>query len=63
VSPDVYLWATRVPAIKSVLNEFLKGKHKEEAKRRVSNMPETELRRDVLKLLDDNPELYSYFLK
>ena len=63
VSADVYLWATRVPAIKAVLNEFLKGKHKEEAKSRVSKMSETELRSNVLKLLEDNPELYSYFLK
>jgi hypothetical protein len=63
LTADVYTWSSKIPEIKKVLNEFLNMKHKDEAKKRVSTMSDSELRDDVLRLLDDNPELCSYFLK
>jgi hypothetical protein len=63
LTSDVYSWYGKIPEIKKVLNDFLKDKHQEEAKKRVKSISDTELRNIVLQLLEECPELYSYFLK
>lgn len=63
LTSDVYSWPSKIPEIKKVLNDFLKDKHQKEVKERIKSMPDAELRSDVLRLLENQPELYSYFLK
>ena len=63
LSPDVYSWESKIPEIRAILDAYLQKTYQEEAKKRVgSKMSEGELRNAVLQLLDNNPELYSYFL-
>lgn len=63
LTSDVYSWESKIPEIRKVLDSYLQKTYQEEAKKRVgSKMSEKELRDAVLKLLEKNPELYSYFL-
>jgi hypothetical protein len=53
----------KIPEIRAVLDSYLQKKYLNEAKKRIgSEMSEKELKDIVLQLLDENPELYSYFL-
>jgi hypothetical protein len=63
LTADVYSWAGKISEIHEVLDAFLQNKYQEEAKRRIVSMPVDELRRDVLVLLERNPQMYNYFLK
>jgi hypothetical protein len=62
LTSDVYSWENKIPEIKRVIDDFLKGKHIEDAKKSVTSKPESDLRKNVLRLLEENPSLYSYFL-
>lgn len=63
LTSDVYTWESKIPEIRAVLDSYLQKKYLNEAKNRIElKMSEKELREIVLKLLDENPELYSYFL-
>jgi hypothetical protein len=63
LTSDVYTWENKIPEIRAVLDSYLQKKYIDEAKKRIgSKMSEKELKDIVLKLLDENPELYSYFL-
>jgi hypothetical protein len=63
LTSDVYSWENKIPEIRAVLDYYLQKKYLNEAKKRIgSEMSEKELKDIVLQLLDENPELYSYFL-
>jgi hypothetical protein len=63
LTSDVYTWENKIPEIRAVLDSYLQKKYLNEAKKRIgSEMSEKELKDIVLQLLDENPELYSYFL-
>jgi predicted house-cleaning noncanonical NTP pyrophosphatase (MazG superfamily) len=63
LSSDVYSWSGNVPQIRKVLDDFLRDKHVEEAKERVRSMSVDELRSVICELLDEMPQLYTFFLK
>lgn len=63
ISLDVYSWANKVPEIRILLDSYLQSMYQVQAKKRVSSMSDTELREVVKRILDNNPELYSYFLQ
>jgi len=60
---DVYSWSEKVPQIRKILDEFLRDKHVEEAKKSISSMSIDELRSVVCELLDKMPQLSTRFLK
>ncbi|GHV32100.1 hypothetical protein FACS18949_02070 [Clostridia bacterium] len=62
ISADVYSWENKLPEIRKVLDEYLKGAYLKQAKTRVEVMPDSELRAVGLRLLEAHPELYDYFL-
>lgn len=46
-----------------MIDEFLRSKYCEDAKKEVRNMDADKLRDKVLKLLETNPDLYTMFIK
>jgi len=62
ITSDVYSWENKLPEIRKVLDEHLKGAYLSKAKSRAQSMPDSELRTAALRLLEEHPELYDYFL-
>lgn len=62
LSSDVYSWAHKVGEIRKVVDAFLKDKYCGDAKKKIKTMPEAQLRDRVMKLLDENPDLYTLFI-
>ena len=63
LTADVYFWANKVGEIRSTVDSFLRDKFCEETKKKVKSMPEAQLRDKVVQLLDENPDLYTLFIK
>lgn len=63
LTADVYSWANKVGEIRKTIDAFLRDKFCGEAKKRVKSMPEAQLRDKVVQLLDENPDLYTLFIK
>ena len=49
--------------IRKTIDTFLRDKFCREVKEKVKSMPEAQLRDRVVKLLDENPDLYTQFIK
>ena len=62
LSSDVYSWATKVAEIRKTIDAFLLDKYCGEAKKKIQTMPEAKLRERVVKLLEENPDLYTLFM-
>lgn len=62
LSSDVYSWANKVGEIRKTVDAFLRDKYCGDAKNKVKIMPEAQLRDRVVKLLDENPDLYTLFI-
>ena len=62
LSSDVYSWANKVGEIRKTVDAFLRDKYCKEAKKKVETMSEAQLRDKVVKLLDENPDLYILFI-
>lgn len=62
LSSDVYSWANKVAEIRKIIDAFLLDKYCGEAKKKVKTMPEAKLRERVVKLLEENPDLYTLFM-
>lgn len=63
LTADVYSWTNKVGEIRKIVDAFLRDKFCGEAKRKVKSMPEAQLRDKVVQLLDENPDLYTLFIK
>lgn len=63
LTTDVYNWSNKVGEIRKTLDAFLRGKYCEDAKEKVKTMSEETLRDRVIELLDQNPDLYTLFIK
>lgn len=63
LTSDVYSWANKVGEIRKTVDAFLRDKFCVEAKKKVKSMPEAQLRDKVVLLLDENPDLYTLFIK
>ena len=63
LTADVYSWANKVGEIRKIVDSFLRDKYCGEAKEKIKSMPEAVLRDKVVQLLDENPDLYSIFIK
>ena len=63
LTSDVYSWSNKVGEIRKTVDAFLRDKYCGDAKQRVKTMPEAQLRDRVVQLLDENPDLYSLFIK
>ena len=63
LTADVYSWPNKVGEIRKTIDAFLRDKFCGEAKKKVKSMPETQLRDRVVQLLDENPDLYTLFIK
>ena len=62
LSADVYSWANKVGEIRKTIDAYLRDKYCGDAKNKVKTMPESQLRDRVIKLLDENPDLYTLFI-
>lgn len=62
LTSDVYSWANKVGKIRDVIDEFLRVKYCEDAKKKVRAMKEDVLRDRVIALLEQNPDLYTLFI-
>lgn len=62
LSSDVYSWANKNGEIRKTVDAFLRDKYCGDAKDKVKIMPEAQLRDRVVKLLDENPDLYTLFI-
>lgn len=63
LTSDVYSWANKVGVIRKTVDTFLRDKYCGEAKENVRTMSEGKLRDIVVQLLDENPDLYTLFIK
>ena len=63
LTSDVYSWTNKVGEIRKTIDTFLRDKFCREVKEKVKSMPEAQLRDRVVKLLDENPDLYTQFIK
>ena len=63
LTADVYSWPNKVGEIRKTIDAFLRDKFCGEAKKKVKSMPEAQLRDRVVQLLDENPDLYTLFIK
>lgn len=63
LTSDVYIWSNKVGEIRKTLDAFLRDKYCGDAKNKVKSMPENVLRNKVIQLLDQNPDLYTLFIK
>jgi len=63
LTADVYSWSNKVGEIRKTLDDFLRSKYCEDAKKNVKFMPEGKLRDTVIALLEQNPDLYTLFMK
>lgn len=63
LTSDVYSWANKIGEIRKTIDTFLRDKFCGEAKENVRTMSESKLRDTVVKLLDENPDLYTLFIK
>lgn len=63
LTADVYSWPNKVGEIRKTIDAFLRNKFCGEAKKKVKSMPEAQLRDRVVQLLDENPDLYTLFIK
>ena len=66
LSNDVYAWGSRAGEVRSIIEEFIREqsarKYRENAKACVCTMKDDELRKCVIKLLDQYPEHCKFFL-
>lgn len=62
LTSTVYNWGTKVGAIRTTLDAYLRDKYCNDAKKNVRTMKESVLRDKVVALLDQNPDLYSLFI-
>ena len=60
---EVYSWANKVGEMRKTLDDFLRSKYCDEAKKKVKTMAEATLRDRVIDLLEQNPDLYTLFIK
>lgn len=60
---EVYSWVTKVGEIRKTLDGYLRTKYCDDAKKKVKTMPEGVLRDKVIALLEQNPDLYTLFIK
>ena len=63
LTSDVYTWAHKTGEIRRTIDEFLRSKYCEDAKNEVRKMDAEELRSKVVKLLENNPDLYTMFIR
>ena len=63
LTSDVYSWTHKVKYIREVVDDLLRSKYCEEAKKKVKDMDADILRARVMELLERNPDLYSIFIK
>lgn len=63
LTSNVYTWANKVGEIRKTLDAFLRDKYCGDAKKNVKSMPENILRDKVIELLEQNPDLYTLFIK
>ena len=60
---DVYSWSNKVGDIRRTIDDFLRTKFCEDAKKEVREMDADKLRNKVVELLEQNPDLYMMFIK
>lgn len=60
---DVYSWSNKVGDIRRTIDDFLRTKFCEDAKKEVRKMDADKLRDKVVELLEQNPDLYTMFIK
>lgn len=63
LTSDVYSWAHKMGDIRKTIDDFLRTKYCEDAKKEVRNMDANKLRDKVVELLEKNPDLYTLFIK
>lgn len=63
LTSDVFSWENKIGEIRKTIDEFLRDKFCGEAKKKIKSMPEDQLRDKVVHLLDENPDLYTLFIK
>lgn len=63
LSADVFSWGNKVGEVRRTLDDFLRNKYCDDAKKKVKTMPEDTLRNKVIALLEQNPDLYTLFIK
>lgn len=63
LTSDVYSWAHKIGDIRHTIDEFLRSKYCEDAKKEVRKMDADKLRDKVVELLETNPDLYTMFIK
>lgn len=63
LTSDVYGWANKIGEIRRTIDSFLRSKYCEDAKNKVRKMPVDQLRDKVVELLEQNPDLYTIFIK
>ena len=63
LTSDVYSWAHKIGDIRHTIDEFLRSKYCEDAKKEVRKMDADKLRDKVVELLETNRDLYTMFIK
>lgn len=63
LTSDVFSWENKIGEIRKTIDEFLRDRFCGEAKKKIKSMPEDQLRDKVVQLLDENPDLYTLFIK
>lgn len=63
---NVFTWASRGGEISKIvatyINKIAAAKAKQVAKEKISEMKESELRNNILKAMEEYPQLYKYFV-
>lgn len=63
LTSEVYSWVHKAGEIRQAVDAFMRDKFCAEARENVKSMPEDQLREKVVRLLEENPALYTLFLK
>ena len=63
LTSNVYSWAHKAGDIRKTIDEFLRTKYCDDAKKEVRKMDVDKLRDKVVELLEKNPDLYAMFIK
>lgn len=63
LTSDVFLWENKIGEIRKTIDGFLRDKFCGDAKKNIKTMPEEQLRDKVVQLLDENPDLYAFFIE
>lgn len=62
LTADVYTWANKIGDIHDTIAEVFRDTFCAEAKENVKKMTKLQLQRQVLRLLNENPDLYTWFI-